>query len=354
MGCETGIQTDTGDCYNDGYGGTTCVNDISTDPDTAQMDITTPWGGSYNDVFIDAGETWEKTNTQDTYEDTYSVTVNYTYSFSGKYGADYDVCFSRNIYEYHLDNLNGSDSNDGRDWAHAWATLSHAANNIPSGKTLHIASGDYREAPGSDPVVAPVNAGSGSSAVVYSIEDHNSKGFVHIYAGEEVSYKHKTFEYSPFGSAVWYYFDYDGNYNGMNWINGYNDSSCNFVVLDIHLGSGKLAYVFNDKEPDEMWYTGSTVTLDDGWAVEIISVDSDGDKAYLKIIKNSEVMDEYFVTDDETLVHTETVDGEDFPVIVIHVDAVWRGSETNGIQIAGLWQVSDWYVDNTGVDTSHG
>nr|WP_235278048.1 S-layer protein domain-containing protein [Methanosarcina mazei] len=128
---------------------------------------------------------------------------------------------------------------------------------------------------------------------------------------------------------------------------GYNDNTTVEGVDDVSLISdGVLAKILIDSDDKESAYSGDSFELEDGYSLNIVEVDVNGNSVWVQLEKDGDVVDDNFISSGQDYVYeTEVGEAEDVPVIIIHFGTVFVGTETSAVFIQGIFQVSDTYVE---------
>jgi len=126
---------------------------------------------------------------------------------------------------------------------------------------------------------------------------------------------------------------------------GYTENS-SFVNEEISvISDGQLSKILIDSDDRESMYTGSSLILEEGYSLNIVEVDVSGDKVWVQLEKDGDVVDNGFLSSDSDYVYeTDLGDTEDVPLIAVHLDQIFSGAETNAVFVDGIFQVSDEYV----------
>jgi len=126
---------------------------------------------------------------------------------------------------------------------------------------------------------------------------------------------------------------------------GYTRNS-SFVNDDISvISEGQLSKILIDSDDKKSLYTGSSLILEEGYSLNIVEVDVSGDKVWVQLEKDGDVVDDGFLSSDSDYVYeTELGDVEDVPLIAVHLAQIFSGTETNAVFVEGIFQVSDKYV----------
>ncbi len=151
-----------------------------------------------------------------------------------------------------------------------------------------------------------------------------------------------NFVYSPFGSYQVIGFMAD------KYFAGYTENSTISKNRKIStIGSGQLQKVLLDYEDQRVVAEGGTLTLSEGYVFKAKQVDIGGGprQVLVSLIKDGVEVDSSVVAAGDTYVYTKKVGSvSDLPIIAIHVDSVFRGTETNAAFIKGVFQISDSYT----------
>ena len=128
---------------------------------------------------------------------------------------------------------------------------------------------------------------------------------------------------------------------------GYNDNTTVEGVDDVSLISdGVLAKILIDSDDKASAYSGDSFELEDGYALNIVEVDVNGNSVWVQLEKDGDVVDDNFISSGQDYVYeTEVGEAEDVPIIIIHFGTVFAGTETSAVFIQGIFQVSDTYVE---------
>ncbi|HIH86345.1 MAG TPA: hypothetical protein HA304_00365, partial [Methanosarcinales archaeon] len=126
---------------------------------------------------------------------------------------------------------------------------------------------------------------------------------------------------------------------------GYNDTD--FASSDDNLLSEeKLSKVLTDNDKKVRLNSGSVLELEEGYEFKITEFSSDGETIMVGIFKDGEKVDETVVNEGNTFVYEKDLGGaKDMPIIAIYIDTVFIGQETSSVNIEGIFQISDEYID---------
>ncbi len=150
------------------------------------------------------------------------------------------------------------------------------------------------------------------------------------------------FEYNDWGSYQVIGFMAEKYFAGYN-----ENTTIEGESLDISLiKEGVLAKVLTDTDDKESAYSGSSFILEDGYALNIVEVDVNGNTVWIQLEKDGDVVDDDFLSSNDDYVYEADLgDAEDIPIIIAHVGTVFAGQETSAVFIEGIFQISDNYVE---------
>ncbi|KKH97764.1 S-layer protein [Methanosarcina sp. 1.H.T.1A.1] len=126
---------------------------------------------------------------------------------------------------------------------------------------------------------------------------------------------------------------------------GYTENS-SFVKDDISvISEGQLSKILIDSDDRKSLYTGSSLILEEGYSLNIVEVDINGDTVWVQLEKDGDVVDEDFLSSNSDYVYeTKLGAAEDVPLIAVHLAQIFSGRETNAVFVEGIFQISDEYV----------
>ncbi|KKG11749.1 S-layer protein [Methanosarcina sp. 2.H.T.1A.6] len=126
---------------------------------------------------------------------------------------------------------------------------------------------------------------------------------------------------------------------------GYTENS-SFVKDDISvISEGQLSKILTDSDDRKSLYTGSSLILEEGYSLNIVEVDINGDTVWVQLEKDGDVVDEDFLSSNSDYVYeTKLGAAEDVPLIAVHLAQIFSGRETNAVFVEGIFQISDEYV----------
>ena len=111
------------------------------------------------------------------------------------------------------------------------------------------------------------------------------------------------------------------------------------------VSQGQLSKVLLDKSDKTSLFSGSSLVLEEGYTLNIVEVDVNGNSVYIRLTKDGDQIDDDIVGSDGTYVYKMDVgDVDDVPVIAVHFQDVFQGTESSAVFIDGIFQISDDYV----------
>jgi len=109
---------------------------------------------------------------------------------------------------------------------------------------------------------------------------------------------------------------------------------------------GQLHRVLLDEDlKGKLVSEGSILALKDGYALEMIDVDSNARVAWISILKNGNEVASDVVEEDETYVYKKKKLGRvsDLPIIAVHFSHIFGGRERAAMFVDGIFQISEEY-----------
>lgn len=111
------------------------------------------------------------------------------------------------------------------------------------------------------------------------------------------------------------------------------------------ISDGQLSKVLMDTDDRKSLYTGSSLVLEEGYSLNIVEVDINGNTVWVQLEKDGKVIDEAFLSSNRDYVYTADLGNtKDVPIIAVHFAQIFSGRETNAVFVEGIFQISDQYV----------
>ncbi len=125
---------------------------------------------------------------------------------------------------------------------------------------------------------------------------------------------------------------------------GYPDNEfTNDVSL---LSDGQLSKILIDDDSKTSLYSGSSLILEEGYELYVVEVDLDGSSVMVNLVQDGDDIDTGIVSSDDDYVYEKDIGStDDVPIIVVHFDEIFRGTETNAVFVEGIFQISEDVVE---------
>ncbi|MDI3486259.1 MAG: hypothetical protein PWQ50_1479, partial [Methanolobus sp.] len=112
------------------------------------------------------------------------------------------------------------------------------------------------------------------------------------------------------------------------------------------MSSGQLSKILLDDDDKESVFSGSSLILEDGYELNVVEVDVNGNNVYVTLTKDGDELDSGVISSGEDYVYkTDLGDADDVVLIAIHISSVFSGTESNAVFIQGVFQISEDYVE---------
>lgn len=152
-----------------------------------------------------------------------------------------------------------------------------------------------------------------------------------------------SFDYSNFGKYQVIGFMAD------KYFAGYTSNSTISDKEEISsLSSGQLHKVILDDENKRTVSVGGTLSLGEGYVLKMKEIDigAGSGQIWVSLLKDGGEVDNGVLTAGDTYIYRKRVGStDDLPIIAIHFDTVFRGTELNAVFVRGIFQISDSYTD---------
>lgn len=146
----------------------------------------------------------------------------------------------------------------------------------------------------------------------------------------------KEFEFDPWG----HYFVI--SFLGSEWFAGYDSSIEGRKATLSLLENQYLGKVLWDVEPKGILLAGN-YSLQEGYEMRIRDVGNDS--IFLQLLKNEVAVDNSVVKSNSTYIYKKDLgDVKDLPIIMVHLNNVFKNETTSFATIDGAFQISDQYV----------
>ncbi|MEA1906905.1 MAG: S-layer protein domain-containing protein, partial [Euryarchaeota archaeon] len=108
------------------------------------------------------------------------------------------------------------------------------------------------------------------------------------------------------------------------------------------LSNDVLSKVLIDNDVKHTVPTGASLELEEGYELNITQLDVNGNQAQIELLHNGKSVDTEIVKSPDTYLYKKNLGTVyDAPIIAIHIDSVFAGTETDMVRIDGVFQISD-------------
>ncbi|WP_094226822.1 S-layer protein domain-containing protein [Methanolobus psychrotolerans] len=112
------------------------------------------------------------------------------------------------------------------------------------------------------------------------------------------------------------------------------------------MSSGQLSKILIDDDEKESVYAGSSLTLKDGYALNIVEVDVNGNSVFVTLTKDGDQLDSDVISGGDDYVYkTDLGDADGVVLIAVHFGNIFSGQETSAVFVQGIFQISDNYLE---------
>ncbi|MDA0524072.1 S-layer protein domain-containing protein [Methanococcoides alaskense] len=116
------------------------------------------------------------------------------------------------------------------------------------------------------------------------------------------------------------------------------------------ISKGQLSKVLIDDDDKRSIFGGSSIILEEGYSLDIVEVDMNGERVFVSLSKDGDEVDELVVSSGKTYVYEKDLgDVDDVPIIAVYFKEIFSGQESTAVFVEGIFQISDEYDEiNTG------
>ncbi|MDW7732357.1 MAG: S-layer protein domain-containing protein [Methanolobus sp.] len=112
------------------------------------------------------------------------------------------------------------------------------------------------------------------------------------------------------------------------------------------MSNGELSEILLDTDDELSVFSGSSIVLEEGYELNIEEVDLDGNSVLVSLERNGDEVDTGIVSGNDDYVYEMDLGSqEDVPVIIVHFNDIFRGTETNAVFVEGIFQISEDFVE---------
>ncbi len=183
-----------------------------------------------------------------------------------------------------------------------------------------------------------LDSGEGSEMLTVKLDSYSDRSIEE----DDLVYSTRPIE-TGFERDEWGSFQIIG-FMAERYFAGYSDNTA--FADDVSLISdGQLAKVLINDDDEKSLFTGSSLVLQEGYVLDITEVDLNGNKVFITLKKNGVQVDSTVIASNQDYVYETRIGStDDFPLIAVHLDTIFRGTESNAVFVKGIFQVSDSYI----------
>lgn len=188
-----------------------------------------------------------------------------------------------------------------------------------------------------------IDTGEGSEKITVHLNSNSDRSIDKNDLKYESTATTKNFEYKDWGN-----YQIIG-FMAENYFAGYTDNS-KFTKSNSLMANGVLSKVLIDDNKKNTFYSGTSLTLQEGYAIKVEQIDLKGNNVYISLTKDGTKIDETIVKNNDNYVYeTEIGNSGKIPIISLHLSSIFQGTESSAVFIDGIFQISSNYNQiNTG------
>ncbi len=189
-----------------------------------------------------------------------------------------------------------------------------------------------------------LDSGEGSETLTVKLDSYSDRSIEE----NDLTYSTRPIE-TGFERSEWGSFQIIG-FMAERYFAGYSGNTD--FTRDVSLiADGQLAKVLINEDDEKSLFTGSSLILKEGYVLDITEIDLNGNKVFVTLKKNGVQVDSTVIASNQDYIYKTRVGStDDFPLIVVHLENIFRGTETNAVFVRGVFQVSDEYISVQGGD----
>jgi S-layer protein (TIGR01567 family) len=189
-----------------------------------------------------------------------------------------------------------------------------------------------------------LNSGEGSEMLTVKLDSYSDRSIEE----DDLVYSTKPIE-TDFERDEWGSFQIIG-FMAERYFAGYSGNTA-FADEVSMISDGQLAKVLINDDDEKSLFTGSSLVLQEGYVLDITEVDLNGNKVFISLKKDGAEIDSTVIAANQDYIYeTRLGSTDDFPLIAVHLDTIFRGTESNAVFVKGIFQVSDSYISVNGGD----
>ncbi|MDG6243815.1 MAG: S-layer protein domain-containing protein [Methanolobus sp.] len=125
---------------------------------------------------------------------------------------------------------------------------------------------------------------------------------------------------------------------------GYTDDT-GFTDEVSLISDGILTKVLLDNDQRFSLYTGASLVLEEGYELNIVEVDLNGNSVMVTLEKDGTEIDTDIISSGSDYVYDTELGTDDVVIIAVHFDNIFQGRETNAVFVEGVFQISENYIE---------
>lgn len=189
-----------------------------------------------------------------------------------------------------------------------------------------------------------LDSGEGSEMLTVKLDSYSDRSIEE----DDLVYSTRPIE-TGFERDEWGSFQIIG-FMAERYFAGYSDNTV-FADKVSLISDGQLAKVLINDDDEKSLFTGSSLVLQEGYVLDITEVDLNGNKVFITLKKNGVQVDSTVIASNQDYVYETRIGStDDFPLIAVHLDTIFRGTESNAVFVKGIFQVSENYISVNGGD----
>lgn len=183
-----------------------------------------------------------------------------------------------------------------------------------------------------------LDSGEGSEMLTVKLDSYSDRSIEE----DDLVYSTRPIE-TGFERDEWGSFQIIG-FMAERYFAGYSDNTVFTKEVSL-ISDGQLAKVLINDDDEKSLFTGSSLVLQEGYVLDITEVDLNGNKVFITLKKNGVQVDSTVIASNQDYVYETRIGStDDFPLIAVHLDTIFRGTESNAVFVKGIFQVSDSYI----------
>ncbi|MGP8328950.1 MAG: S-layer protein domain-containing protein [Methanosarcinaceae archaeon] len=118
------------------------------------------------------------------------------------------------------------------------------------------------------------------------------------------------------------------------------------------ISNGHMSKVLINEDEKRSVYAGSALILEEGYTLNLVELDLDGNSVYVELTKDGSNVDDMVLSSGKNYVYEKDLGStEDVPIIAVHFDTMFQGPEHSAVFVKGIFQISDEYITVEDGDT---